>query len=470
MTDRTDNPAQGKPVGLEPIRRARSVFARWLRDGFWLRCCRTSPGSVTATNARTTPTGSRPDWQRTDLISPEREAELRTVFSKWEYLYWDMLRLHRCDVEWLLVNKRELRKAYLIAPYVGPLPLCAANLQKADLSGLPLEECDLRFALLDGADLDNTHLENANLEYASLAGASLAGADLRGAWLARANLREVWLDHKTVLTGAHLFTEKNPSPAREYVPGVRLAGVRWNDTDISSVGDIDQFRRLGDDLLPLSLRLRAKLRRKDSKLAERVRQWKEEIDLAGYQKYLSDAIAAYRQFATVLGNSGLPHIAVGAEYRARQLERQVRHPLMVRRSSQAIRRRYERAVETVERRKQRAQRQPVSRRLASAIWFALVYRLDLALRRGINSSRYYCTRAASFLLDLICGYGYKPVRVLITYVVTILVFARIYATYAPQPRSTRMEHNMVLNDRIPRSRDHQWRYQSRRWNSMGASA
>jgi uncharacterized protein YjbI with pentapeptide repeats len=379
---------------------------------------------------------NRPDWQRTDLISPEREAELRAVLDEWRRLPgWDMFRLCRSDVEWLLINKDELPIDYRIESDLGPLSLAVANLRDADLSGLPLEGCNLALAQLEGADLSNTRLENANLEYAFLAGARLMGADLRGAWLARTDLREVWLDDNTVLTGAHLFTQKDPSPAREYALDVRLAGVRWNETDISSVDDIDQFRRLGDDLTPLSLRLRAKLRGKDSRLAKQVRQWQDKIDNAGHQKYISDAIAAYRQFARALRNSGLPHIAARAEYRARQLERQVRRPLTIRWSSRTIRRRSDRASKTLEREKQRAQGVPASGQFTSRAWFALVDWLGVTFLRWLNSGRYYCARAASFLLDIICGYGYKPVRILIVYVVTILVFARIYATYAPQPHA-----------------------------------
>ena len=341
---------------------------------------------------------------------------------------WLDEKLDRSEVEWLLLNEKELGKTYLSLKDAKGLVLRAANLIGADLSDLPLANCDLGSAQLDGANLTNTRLENANLERAHLTGARLEGADLRGAWLAMADLREAWLDHRTLLTGAHLFEEAvDASLVREYVRAVCLRGVRWNDTDISNIADLDEFRRLGDDLIPWQLRLRSKLRRGHA--PERESWWQTEINDTKYQNYLSNAIAAYRQFATVLRKSGLAHIASRAEYRARQLEPRVHRPFTIRRSSQAWRRRREIADERIER---RAQGEPLPiKSLVQLGWFDLVY----WLKRALYGGRYYCTRGASFLLDLICGYGYKPLRILAAYVLIILIFARLYVIYPPRPHA-----------------------------------
>ncbi len=348
-----------------------------------------------------------------------------------------MFRLKRQDVEWLLRYQEQLRIAYQIRPVDRPLPLSYSDLHEEDLSGLPLEKCNLHGAVLDHAHLTDTQLRNANLEYAFLTEAHLEGADLREAWLAHADLREAWFDDRTQLAGAHLFAEREPSPEREYVRAVRLSGVRWNDTDVSSVADLDEFRRLGDDVIPWLVQLRYKLRRdKDSERQKRLCRWQREIGHAEkHQKYLSDAIAAYRPFATALRNSGLSYLAVRSEYRARQLERQVRHPARIRWSGQTIDRMFRHAQEIIELKDKHEQGQTVSRKLVGRTWYVFSYRFYLALRGGFNSCQYYCTRGASFLLDLICGYGYKPLRILAAYILTVLVFARIYATYPPRPHT-----------------------------------
>lgn len=107
--------------------------------------------------------------------------------------------------------------------------LTGANLQKAYLTGAQLSEsklhrADLRAAVLFGAQLEGAYLVNARLDGANLAGAQLKGADLRGAQLQGADLSGAHLEGVD-LTGAHL--------AGANLVGAYLAGANLTDTKLS---------------------------------------------------------------------------------------------------------------------------------------------------------------------------------------------------------------------------------------------
>jgi hypothetical protein len=54
------------------------------------------------------------------------------------------------------------------------------------------------------------------------------------------------------------------------------------------------------------------------------------------------------------------------------------------------------------------------------------YRANVLQRRVLRGQRRYLRSCGSLLLDLISGYGYKPVRSFIAYLVVILGFAGVY--------------------------------------------
>lgn len=80
-------------------------------------------------------------------------------------------------------------------------PTIMPDLHEEDLSGLQLNEANLRNVNFSGAKLSGAALSKANLEYANLVGADLSkvnlseanlqGADLSAALLTEANLTEI---------------------------------------------------------------------------------------------------------------------------------------------------------------------------------------------------------------------------------------------------------------------------------------
>jgi len=54
------------------------------------------------------------------------------------------------------------------------------------------------------------------------------------------------------------------------------------------------------------------------------------------------------------------------------------------------------------------------------------YRAQFLQRQVLRRQRHYPAAVGSWLLDLISGYGYKPVRSIATYVLVVLAFAAAY--------------------------------------------
>lgn len=163
-------------------------------------------------------------WRTEPEIDTKRQeylARRRDIVPNIEqgiYPYKD-ISLSRADVEWLLATHENGR---------GPvdwsdehmwrrkrLDLRGADLRQIDLSNLPLthmrgglskkdtmlatpEQCEMASVRLDGADLHWAHLERASLFRAHLAGANLSRARLEGTFLVGAHLE------RANLTGAHL--------------------------------------------------------------------------------------------------------------------------------------------------------------------------------------------------------------------------------------------------------------------------
>jgi uncharacterized protein YjbI with pentapeptide repeats len=254
--------------------------------------------------------------------------------------------LSRADVEWLLATHIE-----------NSVNLWVSNLQKVDLSGLPLER-----AVLIGAHLERANLFEAHLEGASLIWAHLERADLIAAHLERADLRNAHLEGATLfeshLEGADLrgafFTSATDLtgivPGNTQVGFASLAGVRWGEVDLSVV-DWTQVNVLGDE--------QQAHRRKgdDGKIKDA---------LTRLEEYRA-AVRANRQLAVALQGQGLSEEAAHFAYRAQLL-------------------------------------------------------LRVVLRRQRKVGRYLF----SLLLDLLAGYGYRPGRSLIAYLLIIFGFMGLY--------------------------------------------
>lgn len=394
-------------------------------------------------------------WRRTGAISRSREGELRehlaTCDPSKEISGFEGQRLDRADVEWLLTNfdggrgpvgpsenrvGLNLSRANLSGSDLSDVPLCASRLFESNLKGTNLRRCelhradlrrallleaDLREAIMVGTKLRGAHLQYANLQsarlplanlqFALLNDAQMEGADLKDAVLGGADLRRARFDYRTSLEGILLFSVTTEGPA---LP-TKLADIHWNDVDITAIADWDKCRRLGDD----PFRAKSKKTRRDTHSAtvlasSRNRLGESDEDQASHLEYawgdimyiavedlhgpkqrvleatkeespdLLEAVRANRQVAALLRDQWRPENAVRFEYRALQLGRRLSRvpPGWIR-----------------------------SNRAASAV------------HRWVGWS-------VSFVLDLLCGYGYKPQRTVVSYLVTVGLFAGIYDQYA----------------------------------------
>ena len=101
----------------------------------------------------------------------EMPTYLLTDPERRDVAVWNKVRMENPDLRYANLGGADLRSANLRN----------ANLRGADLGGANLGYADLRGADLRGADLRSADLRNANLRNANLGGANLGYADLRGA-------------------------------------------------------------------------------------------------------------------------------------------------------------------------------------------------------------------------------------------------------------------------------------------------
>ncbi len=117
----------------------------------------------------------------------------------------------------------------------------AANLRKADLSGLNLSGADLR-----GGDFSNTNFSQADLSRANLGGVNLSSANLNGANLSQANLRGanlVWAN----LSRAN-FDGADLSQADLYqadLDRANLSGAKVSSEQLSAASNLPEKGRTG---------------------------------------------------------------------------------------------------------------------------------------------------------------------------------------------------------------------------------
>jgi uncharacterized protein YjbI with pentapeptide repeats len=267
--------------------------------------------------------------------------------------------------------------------------LYAARLEGADLrganlsGGTSLEGATLTGAKLHGASLRdvnarNTDLREADLSGADLRGANLSGADLRNATLRGADLRNARMNADTRLFNATLDSQ------------TRLVDVVWNGApvtrlnwqDLAMLGDEADARDpkgKGPDYIMVgspsirAMRAAARLPKGMRAVARRLKgppsvekALMNSAQLVRLVRY-DDAVTANRQVATVLRSQGLNEHADRYSYRAQLMQRVV-------------------------------------------------------LRR----QRHYLRWLGSLFLWLIAGYGYRPLRSVLSYVLVVASFAALY--------------------------------------------
>jgi hypothetical protein len=255
--------------------------------------------------------------------------------------------------------------------------MAAAHLERASLNRTHLEGCQFYHAHLERTDLRAAHLEGANMEAVHLEAANLFEAHLEGILVLLDNVKGLSAQSKrahkmlppTDLRRAFLSTETNFNQAHlgtQQHGGVTVSDVRWGGVNLAVV-DWSPVKMLGDERLAWDWRSSKNSSIPSSKgsLKERAQARKQQE--AQRLTMFQIAVRANRQLSTVLRSQGINEDADRFAYRAQLLQRHVN----------------------------RLQRRPL---------------------------RYF----GSILLDLISGYGYKPLRSVVTYLLVVLGFATAY--------------------------------------------
>ena len=317
--------------------------------------------------------------------------------------------LEGADLRGAHAEESDLRKAYLAGARLQATHLERTRLESAHLEGTTLDKAHLEHALLQEANLDgafcrgtyfmHAYLRDASLEAAFLLRAHLEDARMDGAHLAGAELRGAYLD-ETSLYGAHL---EGRQVSQEEL--ARLSQWRhWQDrSDILPPADLrgaflDRetnlrqatlgtpqygYVRLADvywgganlSVVPWSPRRRGLRARRgrpvilgdETNARQRMtNEGKSKDGETRFEEY-ETSVRANRQLAVALRSQGLDEDAANFAYRAQVLERQV-------------------------------------------------------LLRQFRPGAY----VFSLFLDALAGYGYRPTRSLIVYLLVIFSWAAAY--------------------------------------------
>ena len=262
-----------------------------------------------------------------------------------------------------------------------------AHLEGADLSKAYLEGTLLRSVYLQEANLRNANLQRAHLPLAHLEGADLRKAHLVGAILFRAHLEAARLNEAN-LAGADLRSAffDTASTLRDIISSegehgfMSVADVRWNDINLSII-DWSRVKKLGDDLRADQRRIEGgevKLGddlRADQRRIEGGEVKNEKVRLSEYEA----AVRANRQLAAVLRAQGMNEQAAHFAYRAQVLQKRL-------------------------------------------LWFQMLQD-RVKFRQRVRSLGAWLF---SWFLFLLAGYGYKPERSFLAYLLVISGFATAY--------------------------------------------
>jgi uncharacterized protein YjbI with pentapeptide repeats len=365
-------------------------------------------------------------WRTEPEIDVERQkylAERRSITPDIEQGIYSFkgIKLTRADIEWLLATHENGRGSvdWSDESQRGRqgVDLRGADLRRINLCGLPLarlcaglswykrnfhmsEQLDDAGVCLERADLRETHLEGAilrgaHLEHSDLRGAFLEEADLSRAHLQGANFREAHLE-KTKFIRTHLQWADLPEAhlegaklIRAHLEGAHLrrahlegADLRRAFFDIATNLDGTFITNMkGESVLlagihwggvDLTMLNWGQVKTLGDECVARQNKWSNQDwkDKATRLTEYEEAVRANRQLAVALQAQGLNEDAARFSYRAQMLQR-------------------------------------------------TVYRLQ----GGAGSFLQYLF---SLFLDLLAGYGYKPWRSFVAYLVVITLFATAY--------------------------------------------
>ncbi len=287
--------------------------------------------------------------------------------------------LFAAHLEGACLRNAHLQHAYLRYAYLEDADLLYAHLEKAHLVFAHLESANLSYTHLEGADLSNAHLEGTKFFLAHLEGKEITHNDLE---LVRKRVKEFPLTLEPVNFSGAFFDDatwfQGATLGNKQCGFVKLVDVSWNGTNLS-VLNWTAVKMLGEEQ-EAHQRIGT-----DGKTKSRAKRFHV------YRK----AVRANRQLALALQGQGLNEESSYFAYRAQVLQRKVLWQQTIW------------GIEVVEWREEKPQDEPVLREINLTLW-----------RRIQKFGRYLF----SLLLDLLAGYGYKPVRSIIAYFVIIFGF------------------------------------------------
>jgi uncharacterized protein YjbI with pentapeptide repeats len=273
--------------------------------------------------------------------------------------------LYGAHLERADVSEVQLQGATLEGIHLEQAYLSAAHLEKANLSGARLDKAYLSEAHLEQADLSEAHLEEGYLGGAYLKEADLSGAHLEGAYLNEAHLEGTSL-YKAHLERTFLY--------KAHLEGARLsrAGIeeallqRASASGEQHIGPSVADAQWGNVNLAVVRWSQVEMLGDEYEARQASRAGKSKSDATRLEEYEA-AVRANRQLAVALRAQGLDEEAARFAYRAQFVQR-------------------------------------------------------IVLRRQGKFGQYLF----SLFLDLLAGYGYRPGRSVMAYLVVIFSFMSLY--------------------------------------------
>ncbi len=289
-------------------------------------------------------------------------------------LWWDVTEEQRIKTavfaEDANLSGAQLQQAHLSEAHLKKANLRNAQLQRAKLGNADLKEADLTWAQLELADLTGAQLQGAKLSWVNLEQASLAKAQLEGAILNNAQLQGTKL-YGTHLEGADLCRAQLQDVDLDdaFFGGNQGIGPRLADVKWKdtnlAVVHWSQVTLLSDEYWVRQKRQNGKAKDKKTRLRE-----------------YEGAVRANRQLAVALQAQGLNEVASRLIYRAQILQRGV-------------------------------------------LWYQ-IFQSGAKIRQRLRGLG---TWLFSWFLFLIAGYGYRPSRSFLAYLLVISGFASAYYVF-----------------------------------------
>jgi uncharacterized protein YjbI with pentapeptide repeats len=273
--------------------------------------------------------------------------------------------LHGAHLERADVSEVHLQGATLKGAHLEQAYLSAARLEKADLSRARLEKAYLSEAHLEQADLSEAHLEEGYLGGAYLKEADLSGAHLEGAYLNEAHLEGTSL-YKAHLERTFLY--------KAHLEGARLSRAGIEEAHLKHAAESGEQHigpsladaQWGDVNLAVVKWSQVEMLGDEYEARQASRAEKSKSAAIRLEEYES-AVRANRQLAVALRAQGLDEEAARFAYRAQFVQR-------------------------------------------------------IVLRRQGKFGQYLF----SLFLDLLAGYGYRPGRSAMAYLLVIFGFMGLF--------------------------------------------